>query len=230
MNLPCKVIEDLLPLYHDGICSEESKELVDRHLATCADCKEYLHNLKEKMILAQQPDTMKPLAAFQKALRQFRGQAMLKGILLTALICAVLVGAFWGLTQWNFLPVPTDEMRLIEVNRLENGHIQYELHTKGRDSFGFFDWTLTEDGSLYLTPKRAVILLHPEWSGLNAEFDPDNISGYRNIPNGTVIDAFYVGTPEDAILIWQRGMELPESGEEAGGGFRFSFGTEFETS
>ena len=30
MKENCKVIEDLLPLYHDGVCSEESKEFVER--------------------------------------------------------------------------------------------------------------------------------------------------------------------------------------------------------
>ena len=36
MSLPCKVVEDLLPLYHDGVCSEESRILVEEHIQTCA--------------------------------------------------------------------------------------------------------------------------------------------------------------------------------------------------
>lgn len=38
MNISCKVIEDLLPLYHDGVCSQESRALVEEHLETCEDC------------------------------------------------------------------------------------------------------------------------------------------------------------------------------------------------
>lgn len=30
--LPCELIQDILPLYHDGVCSEVSRKLVDSHL------------------------------------------------------------------------------------------------------------------------------------------------------------------------------------------------------
>ena len=38
-KLSCKVIQDLLPLYEDNCCSEDSKKLVEEHLKTCEDCK-----------------------------------------------------------------------------------------------------------------------------------------------------------------------------------------------
>ena len=30
ITLPCDIVRDLLPLYHDGVCSEESKDLLDK--------------------------------------------------------------------------------------------------------------------------------------------------------------------------------------------------------
>lgn len=39
MRMNCKVIEDLLPLYLDEVCSEESKQLVEDHLAECEVCR-----------------------------------------------------------------------------------------------------------------------------------------------------------------------------------------------
>ncbi len=39
IDLPCSVITDLLPLYQDGLCSPESKELVEAHLQICKDCQ-----------------------------------------------------------------------------------------------------------------------------------------------------------------------------------------------
>ena len=39
MKLNCKVIEDLLPLYLDEVCSEESRQLVEEHLADCEACR-----------------------------------------------------------------------------------------------------------------------------------------------------------------------------------------------
>lgn len=36
----CNVVYDLLPLYIDSACSEESKELVEEHLTECSACRE----------------------------------------------------------------------------------------------------------------------------------------------------------------------------------------------
>ncbi|MGM9608214.1 MAG: zf-HC2 domain-containing protein [Oscillospiraceae bacterium] len=38
-STPCEVIRDLLPLYIDGCCSGESRQLVEEHLEQCADCR-----------------------------------------------------------------------------------------------------------------------------------------------------------------------------------------------
>lgn len=38
-KINCNVIGDLLPLYVDGAVSEDTKKLVEEHLAECADCK-----------------------------------------------------------------------------------------------------------------------------------------------------------------------------------------------
>ena len=43
MKLSCDGIQDLLPRYHDGVCSKESRKIVEAHIATCAACKDVLH-------------------------------------------------------------------------------------------------------------------------------------------------------------------------------------------
>lgn len=45
-NVACEIIQDLLPLYCDGVCSEESRELVHTHLQNCGRCREELRLMK----------------------------------------------------------------------------------------------------------------------------------------------------------------------------------------
>ena len=33
------IVQDLLPLYHDGVCSERSRAAVEAHLQTCETCR-----------------------------------------------------------------------------------------------------------------------------------------------------------------------------------------------
>ena len=38
----CEIVRDLLPLYEDGLCSEESRGAVEEHLKTCEACRKLL--------------------------------------------------------------------------------------------------------------------------------------------------------------------------------------------
>ena len=47
MKLPCEIIEDLLPLYEEGICSEETRKAVEQHLDECEKCKRLYKGIQE---------------------------------------------------------------------------------------------------------------------------------------------------------------------------------------
>lgn len=50
MKLNCNVVYDLLPLYVDEICSEDSKKLVEEHLEECEACKKKCKDMKGVII------------------------------------------------------------------------------------------------------------------------------------------------------------------------------------
>ncbi len=50
MEKKCGVIEDLLPLYVDGICSDESKTLVEEHMKNCKRCEAMRKDLEANTV------------------------------------------------------------------------------------------------------------------------------------------------------------------------------------
>ncbi|MDF2845688.1 MAG: hypothetical protein K0R00_4114 [Herbinix sp.] len=48
MNNQCNVVRDLLPLYCDNICSEESKLLIEEHLSSCKECDVIRNKMQSK--------------------------------------------------------------------------------------------------------------------------------------------------------------------------------------
>lgn len=46
MTYPCGIIRDLLPLYIDDVCNEESKQAVHNHLLECEKCRSYCEAMK----------------------------------------------------------------------------------------------------------------------------------------------------------------------------------------
>lgn len=53
MNYPCGIIRDLLPLYIDDVCNEESKQAVQNHLPGCEKCRSYYEAMKSPDGLAE---------------------------------------------------------------------------------------------------------------------------------------------------------------------------------
>jgi len=53
MNSNCEIVRDLLPLYHDGVCGESSKKMVQEHLAHCDQCNQILGKIKDEGIITQ---------------------------------------------------------------------------------------------------------------------------------------------------------------------------------
>lgn len=45
-SISCDLVKDLLPIYVDGLCSEESRNIINNHLDMCQECKDYHEKMK----------------------------------------------------------------------------------------------------------------------------------------------------------------------------------------
>ena len=50
MKISCDIVMDLLPLYHDEVCNQNSKKIIDEHLAECKSCKGVLEKMRDNTI------------------------------------------------------------------------------------------------------------------------------------------------------------------------------------
>ncbi len=55
MNLPCKIVQDLLPVYVENACSSESRAAVEEHLAGCSACRDILAGIYAAEALPEPP-------------------------------------------------------------------------------------------------------------------------------------------------------------------------------
>ena len=91
MKLPCKVVEDMLPIYHDGVCSAESAALIEEHLESCPQCSSMLSQLRADIEIPKiSTDDTQPLKKIQKRMQRKR----LRALIAIAIILALLPVAF----------------------------------------------------------------------------------------------------------------------------------------
>ena len=90
MKTSCSVIQDLLPLYAEDLTGEDSRALVEEHLAECEDCKRSLEELKEAKPVTALTDTV-PLQMVKQLLRKHTiAWCVLVGCLVAAIAFAIV--------------------------------------------------------------------------------------------------------------------------------------------
>ena len=88
-NIPCEIIQDLLPLYCDGVCSEESKKVILSHIQTCETCREELRVMNLPVHLEEDTVEIKAAEAASKAWKKNKRKAFRTGIILAAVLVAI---------------------------------------------------------------------------------------------------------------------------------------------
>lgn len=118
MKVTCKVIQDLLPLYVDGVCSPDTAALVEEHLKDCAPCQEAYHALKEAPSPTPEDGADKD-AAVAKGLRKVKNGLRKKRILIGvfATLGGLLVSFGLGLfvTCYRFYVPVEDTVKGVSV-------------------------------------------------------------------------------------------------------------------
>ena len=73
-KLDCGIIKDLLPLYVDNVCSEESKTIIEEHIADCPICETELVKLQNSPEITPEVDTDIELAVKNAGKRIKKGK------------------------------------------------------------------------------------------------------------------------------------------------------------
>lgn len=90
----CGLIQDVLPLYADEVCSDSTTRAVQEHLAECESCRRLLQGLQQTELTAARldADTIDGMKKVRKKLKR----QQLAGILLTAVLLLLGINGFSG--------------------------------------------------------------------------------------------------------------------------------------
>ena len=100
----CDIVRDLIPLYIDGCCSEESKIAVEEHIRDCDHCNKLLEDMKsptDVVTLSEIPKKFSKLndwkaSVLQSVLLFFSFALITIGVALEARTGSGLMNGFWA--------------------------------------------------------------------------------------------------------------------------------------
>lgn len=107
MKYDCDIIQDLLPLYQDKICSGKSRAIVEEHIRECAVCRKMAEQMNDSTVeekLTQEKNNV--LQKHQKLVNRKTttiGMAMAGILMIPVLVCLICNLAIGHALDWFFI-------------------------------------------------------------------------------------------------------------------------------
>ena len=92
MRFTCNIVEDLLPLYLEDMCSEDSKAALEKHLQECPACREKLSRMRNSEIIPKmkKQESNLPITDYVKKIKRHRIRIGISVALVSAVTVCLL--------------------------------------------------------------------------------------------------------------------------------------------
>lgn len=203
-KISCSVIGDLLPLYCDDLCSEDSRRIIENHLKDCPNCSGLLRKMKTECRLPDQtePSQEEMVKNMADKWRRSVKKSFCRGVLAALLACLVLAGGYVTLTRVILIPISPDVIESTVGNVTEDS-VEIFLRVKDERNVLSTSLKITDDGTCYITLKRGVI---PQANGSQEAWTMEwsiARTGFTDSGARVPIREIYCGTEDSNFLIWQ---------------------------
>lgn len=194
----CDIIRDLLPLYCDGACSEETRLAVEAHLAACESCRGELHAMRKATPAACAPDALHLARAAESAWKRGKKAAFFKGCAVALAAAALVLGLFAAQHWFSTADASdTDALARKAAAYLRAGEVRIE-QTAQRGNY-LAALCTAADGTHYLCEFGRDGLFPSRWRAQGGLFGFDG---------GELLSWCYGSPQGEAVLIFV-GTELP---------------------
>ena len=101
-KISCGIIEDLIPLYKENLCSDESRALVEEHIAECESCRALAESIEPpKVAELSDADEQKPFKKVNSKLKRSRLKVIILSVLLAVIALPLAFLTAGQMFRWN---------------------------------------------------------------------------------------------------------------------------------
>jgi len=106
-KVSCDVMQDLLPLYQDGACSEASKHMLEAHLRECASCQSVMNCLQntkvDDRLIDEKKDVLQNFAKKERKRTYTIGVVTAAVLMIPIIVCLICNLAIGNSLDWFFI-------------------------------------------------------------------------------------------------------------------------------
>lgn len=137
-RLPCEFIQDMLPLYIDGITGMASNEAIKEHIAGCSECREMLEQMQQARELQEALDRQQEIRDIDYMKKVRKAGRRSNAVLVIILAVMLLVPLYFAIAVSGPIHIPGEEPVTVWSDRDRTGfeyggeeYILYEGYTDG---------------------------------------------------------------------------------------------------
>lgn len=112
-QIECGVIKDLLPLYMDESCSDDSKRLIQSHLADCKDCSTLLQTYTHVFQFEEEFETSSDAVEIKMEYRRLKRWKRRGYVLCAIIVCVAILCATLGIHQYQKEGICFSNIRIV---------------------------------------------------------------------------------------------------------------------
>ena len=204
-KISCDIIQDMLPLYYDEVCSADSRKMIEEHLQECEKCSNIFQKLKTECVVDTKENAESIQSSVMGKMAHSWKRSLLRsfiiGIVITTIVLTAIFGTYYALfIRQNSMVSP--EQISISAYSLTDEQITFRLELLDGYCGGTIKTYTDENRNLYISVLRTVIkkeLSDGETEIMNYGFNHEKKD----------YSAVYYGTPNNCELIWKKGDLLP---------------------
>lgn len=200
-KISCNVCKDLLPIYVDKLCSEESEQLVENHLSGCEDCRNTYEAMTDKISVPKIDEEEKDktdefkLNLNKKWHRFLTTRAIAISTISIVGLAAIILGIYFLFFHYYY--VSGDKVVITEPCELSDGRIAMKIsNAETKNGFNnvkflsYKDVKYGEDNTLYVVAENNFFDKSDEPNYVACDpYDTEDSASY---------DKIIYGLPEDA--------------------------------
>ena len=237
MKKECAIVQDLLALYEDDCLQEESRKMVEDHIAECQECR-WVYEACEKMqdiqVQAQTESDLQIQKSASQIMKKIKRRTTLKAVIGIVLIvaghvfCNHITDSEWGYSEMLY-GIASDDVEVAQLYQLAGGDIYCVL--KSSKSIGIQSMTGLQDPSelsdqneeqtleyrmrgrtfweTVSVPeiKQSTIIFPVRLEGISEETKQEYTCYAKQV-------AFYGKTMSDKKVIWNEGQDIAKAPDE----------------
>ncbi len=239
-KISCNVIRDLMVLYEDHVCSEESRQMVEEHIAECEECYKLYQMTEEKLPdislkkNGRENDVKRSINELQevarRACKKLERRITYRHILAVSILLVVMVIVSCVWTEWlryQVNVVPAEDVQVTELYELKSGDIYCTFACKNAFSYVNTGGIKVPEGKRYEACGDGWQEIYFQYDRLfdgsaHEQFSGNEVSVI--FPKNKMLEnageqncaAIYYGRKdkEDKFLVWKEGQEIKPAPEK----------------